>query len=86
MTPICERQGFPCDLHQVDLLPENQDAWNLFWDRKHLGELATQLTELVLTREEADDLLIKLRVLSDEVNSIEADKMKEAREKAKRGL
>jgi hypothetical protein len=67
---------------QVALLPENTEAWNLFWDRKHLGELATQLVDIQLTREEADDLLIKLRIISDTVLGIEADKIKEAKRNA----
>jgi len=83
--PECDETGHPCILQEERLDPDNLLAWNLFWDRKHLGESVTGFYNLDLTEEEAGDLLLKLRVISEEVTRIQIEQQKEESERLRNG-
>ena len=69
---------------QVEILPGNIRAWNIFWDQKHSGAHMLELYHLELNEEAAGELLLKLRVLSETTLEIEAEKVKEMQEQMKR--
>jgi len=61
-----------------DVLPENRLAIRMFGDMRTLGfEFTWMLNDIELGEYEASDLLMKLRVLSNEVDKIQMDHVKE---------
>lgn len=62
---------------EVQLDPNNVRTWNLFWDMRHHGQGILELYQLDLPADEAGDILVKLRALSEAVMSIEAQRQKE---------
>ena len=70
---------------QIELEPENVEAWNLYWDMKRLGQLGLDLRSMALSEEEADVLLLKLRQIDETMQQIEAESLKRAQEESKRG-
>jgi hypothetical protein len=79
----------PCALMQISLQEENLLAWNLFWDKRNLGDGILDLYDLELDAEEAGNIRQKLRALHSITTEYESRKLKEAQKKqeqlAKRG-
>ena len=58
-------------------------AWNTFWDAKSpVADTLAALEKIELTEAEAEDLAIKLRVLSEKVSELEAKQIEQARRDA----
>ena len=67
-----------CRFGMPSLMPENRMAVRFFSDINSLGELTTlTLWDIEITDHERGDLLMKLRVLKDEVNKVTKAKLKD---------
>jgi len=64
-------------VHMVELLPENHDVWEFFWDAELLGyEVATTFHHIVLTRYEADLFFEKFKLLKTDLEKWRAEEAK----------
>jgi len=71
--PPCEEKGH-CPIGAVDLLPENQEALELWHKIKAFGpELVFKLLNLKLSELEAENLLGKLSLIEATVNEFQAE-------------
>lgn len=76
----------PCQFRQVQLLPENELAWELYWSGRFPGglpDLIYRLRSIRLTEEEADQLAMKIQHLAGTVAEIEVERMKQEQDKAR---
>jgi len=67
---------------EVELIPANWLAWDLFWTARQesgVGNLLLSLQTILLTEEEASDTADKVRCLSSEIMEIEARQAEEER-------
>lgn len=72
--PPCEEKG-NCPIHAVDLLPENQQAIDLYNKIKAFGsDLTFTLLDLKLTKFEAEELMYKLSIIENIVNEFQSQK------------
>lgn len=88
-TP-CEEEILPdgtCAFGMPETLRENQLAIHVWGDIQALGWQCTMdLMDLDLTREESEDLLLKLRFIQSELSAIERRRIEEqARKNRRRG-
>jgi len=66
---------------QVELLPENQLAWELYWTSRlpgQVGRLIFDLHTLRMTEEDANNLAFRIQFLAGVVSEIEEEKRKAA--------
>ena len=69
--PPCEEKG-KCPINAIELLPENQTALDLWHDIKAFGsDLVFKLTDLTLTKFEAEELMHKLSIIESIVTEFQ---------------
>ena len=75
--PPCEEKG-NCPINAVELLPENDQAIDLYNKIEALGaDTVFRLVDLTLTSLEAEDLLEKLAMISGVIAEWKAEQKKE---------
>lgn len=90
VEPPCDETGRPCANNEIELLPENELAFELYFVSRMegIGPTALELEFLTnpelkaMTEEDAWDLLEKFKVLALTVRELEAEDMKIATQNA----
>ena len=84
MEPPCDETGRRCAGNEIDLLPENELAFELYFvsQMEGIGQLAQEIfiktnhQMKTLTKNDAWDLLEKLKIIAVTVRELEREDMK----------